>query len=76
MDAVDRYEVLRGPSVGIVPILVRYRVSFSTVLISQLQLCLLHWLVSIQSMGDLHLQVPWVLHFLFHGDTAPIVKTR
>jgi hypothetical protein len=25
MDAIDRQEVLRGPSVGIVPILVRYR---------------------------------------------------
>jgi hypothetical protein len=29
MDATDRHYVLRGPSVGIVPTLVRYRVRFS-----------------------------------------------
>jgi hypothetical protein len=36
MDAIDRHEVLRGPPVEIVPILVRYRVSFSTALVPQL----------------------------------------
>jgi hypothetical protein len=30
MNAIDRHEVLRVPSVGIGPILVRYRVSFFT----------------------------------------------
>jgi hypothetical protein len=38
MDAIDRHEVLRRPSVGIVPILVRYRVRISTALVPQLQL--------------------------------------
>jgi hypothetical protein len=38
MDAIDHHEVLRGLSVGIVPILVQYSVSFSTALVPQLQL--------------------------------------
>jgi hypothetical protein len=58
MDGIDRHEVFRGPSVGIVPILVRYRVSFSMALVPQLQLWHLHWLVTVQSMGDLHSQLP------------------
>jgi hypothetical protein len=37
MDATDRYEVLRGPSVGTVKVLERYRVS-STALVPYLQL--------------------------------------
>jgi hypothetical protein len=53
MDAIDRHEVLRVPSVGIVLILVRYRVSFSTALVPQLQFMHLHWPVSVQSVGDL-----------------------
>jgi hypothetical protein len=58
IDAVDRHEVLRGPSVRVVGILIRYRVSFSTALVQQLQLWHFHWLVSIQSMSDLRSQVP------------------
>lgn len=38
MDAIGRHEALREPSLMIVAIPVRYRVSFSTALISQLQL--------------------------------------
>jgi hypothetical protein len=76
MDAIDRHEVLRGPSVGIVPIVMRYRVSFSMALVPQLQLWHLHRLVSVQSVGDLHSQVPQVLHFLSHRDAAPIVETH
>jgi hypothetical protein len=30
MDEIDRHELLRGASVGIGPVLVRYRMSFST----------------------------------------------
>jgi hypothetical protein len=30
MDEIDRNELLRGPSVGIAPVLVRYRLSVST----------------------------------------------
>jgi hypothetical protein len=33
MDSIDHHEVLRGPSVGIVPILMQYYVSFSMALI-------------------------------------------
>jgi hypothetical protein len=36
--AIDRDEVFRGPSVGVVPVLMQYRVSLSTVLVPQLQL--------------------------------------
>jgi hypothetical protein len=36
MDAINRHEVLRGPSVKIVPMPLRYRVSFSTALVPQL----------------------------------------
>jgi hypothetical protein len=33
-------------------------------------------MVSVQSVGDLHSQVPQVLHFLSHEDAAPIVETH
>jgi hypothetical protein len=58
MDATDHHEVLRAPTVGIIPIFLRYRVCFSTALVPQLQLWQLHWLVSAQSVGDLHSRVP------------------
>jgi hypothetical protein len=58
MDAIDRHEVRRGPWVGITPVPERYRVSFSTALVPRLQLWLLHWLVSVQSVDDLRSQVP------------------
>jgi hypothetical protein len=48
MHATDGHEELRGPSVRIVPILVRYRVSFSTALVPHL-----HWTLSVQSTGEL-----------------------
>jgi hypothetical protein len=54
MNAVHRYELFRGSSVGTVQILVRYCVSFSTTLVPQLQLWHLHWLVSVQSAGYMH----------------------
>jgi hypothetical protein len=57
VDATDRHEVLRGLSVEIIQIFVRYRMSFSTALVPQLQLWHFHWLVSVQSVGDLHLRV-------------------
>lgn len=68
MDTIDRHEAFRGPSVGIVPILVWYYLSFSTALVPQLQLWQLYWLSSIQPMGEL------VLQFLYHGYSAPIVE--
>jgi hypothetical protein len=37
MYAIDRYEVLLVPSVGIIPIQERYRVSFFTALVPQVQ---------------------------------------
>jgi hypothetical protein len=44
-----------------VQILVRYRVSFSTAVVPQLQLWHLQWLVSVQFVRDLHLQVLWII---------------
>lgn len=35
----------------------------------------LHWLASVQSVGDLNLRVPWVLHFLSHADAPPVIET-
>jgi hypothetical protein len=35
----------------------------------------LHSLVSVASVGDLYSRVPQVLHFLSHGDAAPMVET-
>lgn len=56
--SVDHREVLRVPSVWTVPNLTRYYVSFSTVLVPQLQFCHLPWLVSVQFAGDLYSRVP------------------
>jgi hypothetical protein len=55
---------------------VQYRVSFSISLVPQLQLCHLQWLVSKQSVGVLHSQLLYVLHFVSGGDAAPIVETH
>jgi hypothetical protein len=46
---IDRHEVLRGHSVGIVQILVRYLAK-----LLRLQLWHLHWLESVQSVNSLH----------------------
>jgi hypothetical protein len=54
MVAIDSHEVLRRLSVGIVQILVRYRVS------PQLQLWHLYLSVSVQPVSDLHSHVPYV----------------
>jgi hypothetical protein len=51
MDAVGRYEVLRKALVGVVPILLRYRV-ISTALVQQPQLWHLHWLGSVHFVSD------------------------
>lgn len=61
--------------VSVVQILVW--VSFCTAVLPQLQLRWhRHWLVSIQSMGDLHSQVSFVLHFISHGRVVSIVETH
>jgi hypothetical protein len=49
---------------GIVQILVRYRLTLSRAIFSQLQLWHLHWLVLVQTVGDMYLQVAEVLLFL------------
>jgi hypothetical protein len=74
MGAVDRLEVLRGSSAGIVPHLARRRVTFSA-LNPYLQLWHLHWFSLLQSVGDRHSHVPYVLYFSFQEDAAPIVRT-
>jgi hypothetical protein len=50
-------------------------VEFSTALVPQLQLRHINWLASVQSVGEVHSSVPQMLHFLSHGDAAPIVET-
>jgi hypothetical protein len=57
-DTADRQEVLRGLSVSIVPVVVRHRVSFYTAFVLKLKLCHIHWLVSVQFVGDLNSRVP------------------
>jgi hypothetical protein len=52
MDAIERQEAIIEPSVGTVPVLLRYRVGFSTALVPQLQLWHLHWLVSAQAVSE------------------------
>jgi hypothetical protein len=42
MDALDRHEILGGPSAATVTLLVRYRVCFSKVLVPHLRLWYLH----------------------------------
>jgi hypothetical protein len=54
MDTIDRHEVLQGPSVRTVAILVEYRLSFSTALFPHLQLWNLRWPGYVQSAGDQH----------------------
>jgi hypothetical protein len=36
----------------------------------------IQWQVSLQTVDDLHSQVPLVLYFLFHGDAVAKVKTH
>jgi hypothetical protein len=57
VDAVDHNEVLRGPLVEVILILLRYRLSFITALVPQLIFWCLRWLVPLQSVGDLHSRV-------------------
>jgi hypothetical protein len=38
MDAIDFHKLIQGPSVGVVPILMRYHMSFSMALVPQVQL--------------------------------------
>jgi len=59
---IDRLEVIRGTSVGIPPILMRYRMSFFMYLVTQLQLWHLHLPMPVRSASDLHLQVPYMLY--------------
>jgi hypothetical protein len=74
MDAIACHEVFVGPSVEIVAVLVRHRMSFSTALVPQLQLWHLIRLVFVQSLGYLYSQVLQVLHFMSHGQPTEIVK--
>jgi len=72
MELIDRQEGLQGPSVWIVPILVRYRVSFSKAVVPQLQFWRLYRLVFAQSMFGLCVRVPYVSH----RDADLIVETQ
>jgi len=57
VDATDCQEVIRGPSVGTNTVLVPNRVS-CVALVPQLQLCRLHWLLSVRYVSDVHSPVP------------------
>lgn len=74
VEPIDFQHVLHGPSVLLVPIVIRYRVSFSSALFTQLQLWHLRWLV--QYTGEQHSQLQVVFHFTSHGRNAGIVRTR
>jgi hypothetical protein len=76
VDATEGHEVLRRPSVGIVPILIQYRVTLSMTFVPQLPLWHLHLFVCVQSMGDLHSCVLYMLYFLAHTGVALIVETH
>lgn len=67
---IDRLEVIRGTSVGIHPILVRYRMSFFMDLVTQLQLWNLHLPMPVRSVSDLNSQVPYMS--IFHEDADAI----
>jgi hypothetical protein len=74
VEPIDLQQVLQGPSVLLVPIVLRYRMSFSSDLFTQLQLWHLHWLG--QSTGEQYSQPQVVFHFASHGRNAGIVRTR
>lgn len=54
MDPIYRQGIIRGPSAGVAPVAMRYRVCFSTAFVPQLQLWQLCWLLSLQSLVELH----------------------
>jgi len=73
-EPIDLQQVLQGPSVFSVAIVVRYRASFSSALLTQLKLWHLHWLV--QSTGEQYSQLQVVFHFTPHGCNTGIIRTR
>jgi hypothetical protein len=72
IDAIDSHEVFRNPSVVVIPIRAMSRELLhgcgSTASITAP--------VYVQSVGNLHSLVPYVLHFLSHGDIPPIAETH
>jgi hypothetical protein len=76
MVLIGGQEGLQGPSVRIVQILVRYRVSSSKAVVPQLQFWHLYKLVFAQSMGGLCVLIPCVFHFVSHRDVDLIVETQ
>ena len=57
VNATDCHKVLQVPSVGTTPVLESHIVS-CVALIPQLQLCRLHWLLSVRHVSDVHSPVP------------------
>lgn len=74
MDAIYSCYVLRGPSVGLFPILVRYIMHFSAAFVPLLQLRYFYWIVSVQSVGEVNSKVPYVWHCLSQGNAAALVE--
>lgn len=54
MDVIDCHNALVGCLIWMVPIFLGCRMSITTAIVPQLRLCHLHWLMSIQSVGDLY----------------------
>jgi hypothetical protein len=76
IDPTDRQEVLRELSVRILPISMRYCVSFFAAFIPQLQIWHIHLMLAMPSVGGLHSHVTSVLNFLPQGDVTAIEGTR
>ena len=72
IDPTDRQEILPEPSVGILPISMRYCGNFFADFIPQLQIWHMHLMVAMQSVGGLHTLVKSVLSFLSQGDVTAI----
>jgi hypothetical protein len=66
VDAINHYEVLWGPSDGIVPNLMQLHINFSMAYVLQGQLSYNPWAPCIY--------MSQMLHFLSHGNTTPIIK--
>jgi hypothetical protein len=52
----------------------RYLVHFSAAVVELLQLRYFYWRVSVESVGEAHSKMTYVLHCLSHGNAAAVVE--
>jgi len=69
VNQIDCQEILRELSAGTVPAIVLHHLTFFTPVVPQLQLWHFYWLVSVQTVSDLHSQIPTVF-------THPVSRRR